>query len=202
MPEVVEMDADLMRSPTVKRALQQAHVISGTQDTIFCFGGASLTSRNAHALPMHWMTRDRFVDHASALAQRPRHEGEINLGHGAGGELPGKIAMGCIVFRDHETAARFLVQAMHDPRPFLSSDARQIFAVRQQCVDQGMLLMAGTGMHHDPGGLVQHQQIVVLEKDLEGDLFRLGFDLFDLRFCEFDRVARSNRISRARTLPV
>ena len=54
----------------------------------------------------------------------------------------------------------------------------------------------------NPGRLVQDEQVVVLEKDLERDRFRLGFDLFDLGLGQLHGVARANRIARPRGLPV
>jgi hypothetical protein len=57
-------------------------------------------------------------------------------------------------------------------------------------------------MHHQPGRLVQNEQVVVLEENLEGNLFRQRFDLFDGRFCEFDHVAGANGIARPGCLSV
>jgi hypothetical protein len=74
--------------------------------------------------------------------------------------------------------------------------------MRQERVDQGMLLMPGTRMHHQSSGFVQHQQVVVLENNLERHLFRQRFDFFERRFCEFDRVAGANRVAWTRILPV
>jgi hypothetical protein len=72
---------------------------------------------------MDGMTRNRLVDDPRFLAHDSGHEREINLRHRPRGKLPGKIAMGRVVFRDHETAARFLVEAMNDSRALLPADA-------------------------------------------------------------------------------
>ena len=62
--------------------------------------------------------------------------------------------------------------------------------------------MSGARMHHQSSGLVQDQQVVVLEKNLQSDLLRQRFDFFDRRLCEFDGVAGANRIAGAGILAV
>jgi hypothetical protein len=112
-----------MRSSAVQRAFEQADVVAGSQDAILGFGGASLAPRNAHPLPVDRMTRNGFVDDSRAFAQDSGHQREINLRHRPRGELPGKIAMGRVVFRHDEAAARFLVESMDNSGPFLPADA-------------------------------------------------------------------------------
>ena len=75
---------------------------------------------------------------------------------------------------------------MDNSRALPSADAREILAMREQGVDQGVLLVARAGMHDQPGRLIQHEQIVVLEQNLERHLPLAG-----LRF--FQPVARSAR---------
>ncbi len=59
----------------------------------------------------------------------------------------------------------------------------------EQGVDQGAFLVAGGGMHDQPGGLVQHDEMAVLEQDGEGDGLRLGDGA--------DRVGRGDGIGGA-----
>src|SRR5438874_13714614 len=89
--------------------------------------------------------------------------------------------MGRVVLRDHESAAGFLVQTMDDAAKFLSADAGKIRAMRQQRVHQSMLLMPRAGVHDDSGGLVEHEEIVVLENNVELHLLRLRFDFLEFR---------------------
>ncbi len=63
---------------------------------------------------------------------------------------------------------------MDDPRPPLAADARQpVAAMRQEGIDQGAFLVAGCGMHDQPGRLVEHDQVIILEQYFEGNVFGL-----------------------------
>ena len=156
----------------------------------------------AHPLPVDRVTGDGFIDYAGTVAQDSRDQREIDLRHRPGGKLAGKIAMGRVVFRHYERPAGFLVQPMDDPGTFLPPDAGKILAMREESVDERVLRMPRARMHDDSGRLVQDEQIVVLENDVEADLFRLRFDLLDLRFAHFHDVTGADEIARARRLPV
>ena len=57
--------------------------------------------------------------------------------------------------------------------------------------------MAGAGMNNETGGLVEHEQIVVFEKNLEVHWLGLRFDLRDFRFAPCNDVAGADEIARA-----
>ena len=71
MAEVVEMHPDLVSPAAVENAFNQADVGAGTQDAVFGFRGAALTSGDAHPLPVNGVARDGFVDHPRFLPQDP-----------------------------------------------------------------------------------------------------------------------------------
>ena len=52
---------------------------------------------------------------------------------------------------------------MDDARAFPPADAREISAMGQKRVDQGVLLMARARMHHQTSRLVQDEKVVVFE---------------------------------------
>ena len=66
---------------------------------------------------------------------------------------------------DEQQPRRVLVDAMDDAsaRDFLESRR-----VVQQAVHQGAAGIACSGVYHQPGGLVDDQQVFVLENDVEG----------------------------------
>ena len=65
---------------------------------------------------------------------------------------------------------------MDDAGPRHAADAAELpRAMMQQRVDERVFLVAGGGMHDQPGGLVQHEQRVVLEKNVERHVLRLRF---------------------------
>ena len=89
--------------------------------------------------------------------------------------------MGVVVFRHGQQSRRVLVDAVDDSRAQLAVDAGKIVPQGvEQAVDQGIVGVSGGGMHHQPLGLVDDQQIVVLIDDVQGhfggnDVHSLGF---------------------------
>ena len=67
---------------------------------------------------------------------------------------------------------------MHDAGPRHAADAGEaVAAMGDQRIDESALRVAGAGMHHEAGGLVDDDQRVVLVDDVERDRFareRLG----------------------------
>ncbi len=75
---------------------------------------------------------------------------------------------------DHD-AAGVLVEAVDDARPLDAADARQaVAAMVDQRVDQRAGPVAGAGMHHQPGRLVDDDQLGILVEDVERDVLALG----------------------------
>jgi len=148
------------------------------------------------------MALDRFVDDAGSFPRCPGDEREIDFSHCAGGKLFRQIAVGRVVLGNDEGAAGFLVETMHDAGPFLSADPGKILAMREERVHKGSLLMAGAGMNDEPGRLVEHEEIVVLEQNVERYRLGLGVALFNLRLAHFDNVAGPNRVAWSRRLSV
>ncbi len=67
---------------------------------------------------------------------------------------------------DDQQARRVLVDAVHDAGALFAPDARQrIAAMRQQRVDQRAGRAARRGMDDHPGGLVDHDQVIILMRD-------------------------------------
>ena len=138
MADVMKMDANLVRASAMQGAFHHALSATGMNDTVRRLRGAPARWHHRHLLPMHAVAPDRRVDHADVFLKRARHHREINFLHFARCKLLRQILMREIVFRDHDTAARFLVEPMHDAGPFFSTDPGKIRAVRQERVDQRM----------------------------------------------------------------
>ena len=77
---------------------------------------------------------------------------------------------------------------MHDACP---GHLGQFRGMVQQGVEQGAILMPGRRMHHQAGGLVDHQQCVVFIDDIQLDVFRLPVTLhfpLGIQFQQFAAV--------------
>jgi len=51
----------------------------------------------------------------------------------------------------------------------------------EQRIDQGVLAMASAWMNDKPGWFIDHDEIIVLEENLERNRLRLTLDLFEWR---------------------
>ena len=98
---------------------------------------------------------------------------------------------------DHQ-AGGVLVEPVHDARPLHPADAgKSVPAMGDQRIDQRAGRVAGGGMHHEAGRLVDHDDLAVLIYDVERDVLRLrhrlasgGGTLTLMRVARIDAIAR------------
>src|SRR5206468_7083711 len=100
-----------------------------------------------------------------------------------------------VVFGHDKTAARLFVETMNDSGALFSADPRQHRAMVEECVDQSVFAMTGARMNDKPRRLVDHDEIIVFEKDLKGNLLRQGLDLFQRRLGQLNLIAASNDLA-------
>ena len=111
---------------------------------------------------------------------------QINLRDLAVGELPRELAMGSVIFRDHHRATRLLIEPVHDARTLMAADAGKVRAMMKQRVHQSMRLVASAGMNHQPGRLIEHEQVVVFVENPERNFLGLIGDRVDIRLNQPD----------------
>ena len=84
----------------------------------------------------------------------------------------GKTVMRRVRLRGHQKPGSIPVEPMHDSGPFHSSDSGEACAAMgEERIDERPRFMSGGRMHHEPGRLVDDEQILVLEDDFEWNLF-------------------------------
>ena len=116
---------------------------------------------------------DRLVDHPARSVGRAPHEREVAALErpavaAMAGELRRQRLMGAVVLRDHHQAGGVLVEAVHDAGPPLAADAGEtVAAMGDQRIDQSAGRVSGGGMHDQPFGLVDHDDVGVLVNHVE-----------------------------------
>ena len=81
--------------------------------------------------------------------------------------------MGGVGLGGDDKPGRILVQPMHDAGTLDAADARQAFAaMADEGVDEGALAVAGRRMDDEAGGLDDHDEMRVLEDDVERQSLR------------------------------
>ena len=141
------------------------------------------------------MPRNGRADVALFRRDRATDNRMINLLHGASGELRGKREVRRVVLGDHEAAAGFLVEPVHDAGAHHAADAAELTGgMVQQRVDERVRLVPGGRVHDHAGRFVEHQQVVVLEKNIERDFLRLRRRGPGVRPVDFDFLAHARMV--------
>ena len=154
MAKMFEVHADLVCAAGVQRAFDERASGEFLQNAVVGAGGAAaFAGEHGHFFAMDRMASDRAFDDAAFLAELAGRNREIDFRDFASGELPRECAVGDIVFGGDETAARFLIQPMHDAGPLFAADAGETFAMVQQRIDECAVRVAGGGVDDVPAGL-------------------------------------------------
>ncbi len=168
MTEGAEMDPDLVSAAGFQAAAQQRGVPEALGHRV---------ARNrlpAARGDRHPRALDRVAAHGSIHGAIARDvavdDGEVLAPDAARLQLAHEVGLCLQRLRHDEETAGVLVEAVHDARPRDASERRR---VREQGVEQGAPPVAAAGMDDEPGGLVQHEQGFVLERHVQGDVFRL-----------------------------
>ncbi len=146
-----------------------------------------------HLLPLHAMPSDRRIDGAAG-GDHADHDRLVDAADRPCLQLRHQLGVGLQRLGHYHQAGRVLVQAVDDPGARHIGDVRDMV---EQGIQQGAVLMAGSRMDHQAGGLVNHQDVLVLVDDFQLDVLceplALGFllGLQDQLRAAVDDVARA-----------
>jgi hypothetical protein len=102
------------------------------------------------------------------------HAGEVDFPDGAVAKGFCQSVVSRIMPGDDEAAAGVFIQPMHDAGSGHSADAGERAEVVKQGVDQGAILMAGSGVDDHAGGFIEHGKVFILIEEGEGQFLRLS----------------------------
>ena len=74
--------------------------------------------------------------------------------------------------------------------------------MRQKRIHQSVFRVSRARMNDQTGGLVEDEEIVILEKNVERDRFGSRFDFLELRFVQRNRVSGFDSVARPAGFPV
>ena len=90
--------------------------------------------------------------------------------------------MGKVIFGNGQQAGGVFVDAVDNAGAQFAVDTGQVFPQRvEQAVDQGVVLMAGSGVDNKPLGLIDHNHILVFVDDIQCHFHRADIHGFGLR---------------------
>ena len=196
MAEELEMHANLVRPAGVDLRLDKRRGLQLFQHAPACVRrAAGIVVAHGHAFAMRRMPRDGRADFAGAARQFAADNRVVDFFHAALGKLFREREVRPVIFGDDEAAAGFLVEPVDDAGPRHAADAAQrAFAMVQQRVDERVFLVAGGGMHDESGGLVQHEQRLVLEQNVQRHFLRLRLGGPGVRPVDFNFLAGARRV--------
>lgn len=199
MADMRHVDADLVRAPCFKPAFHQGGVVAeDVLDMIMRDGVPRIRTAGLYHRPLDTIGRgaaQRRVDSAVAAVGHAPDERPVAPFHAAvtamGGKLRGKGCVRNVRLGNHHDARRILVQTMDDAgSPYAADTGQAVAAVVQQRVDQRPGPVAGRGVDHHAGRLVDHDDGLVFVKDVQRDRLRLWIGIRRLRQYDEEAFAR------------
>ena len=128
------------------------------------------SSRTAIRVRRSARAADRRVDHPPRRRQPAPHERRVHALDRSGRELPDQRVVRARAERATiKQSARVAVEAVHDARTDRVADRFDAGETREQPVDQRSARMPRAGMHDEPGGLRDDDDIVVGEAHVDHD---------------------------------
>ena len=175
--DVLEMDADLVGASGVEVAEDESGFgrVIGRDDFVIGDGGfASGWIDHSHFLPIHRMSPDVGEDRIFGFGRNAVGDGEVDFFHAAAlGKLGGKALVGRVGFRDDQTAGSIFIEAVNNTGTLHSADAGELaFAMMEQGVDQSAVGISGGGMDDHSVLFVEHDEVLVFENDVQGNVLR------------------------------
>src|SRR5205085_11168627 len=139
-----------------------------------------VVSNDRHPLSVHRMAPDAVLDAPAVPCRNAIHRREVELGEIARAEGIAEPCVGEIMLGHDHAAAGFPVEAMNDAGAEFATDAAEVFAMEKERVDQGAIRVACRRMHYHAVSLVEHDEVLILEEDVEREVLRddlggLGF---------------------------
>ena len=178
MVDMRHVHANLVGAAGFQAALDQA-VRPETLAQAVMGDGALAVLLVAHGLAqaVAHVAADRGIYRAAGHQGAQHHRLVLPL-HVVAGQHLHQRGMGRQALGHHHQARGVLVQAVHDAATRQLGQGR---IVMQRGVQHGAGAISCARMHHQPGRLVQHQQVFVLVDDVQGDGLRLQLH-FGLKF--------------------
>ena len=174
MADVAHVGADLVGAAGLEDAFHQRHVGEGFEDLIVGDGVFPLVGigrENGHLEAILGVAADVPLDSADGgVGDAPYQRAVFALG-GFVEELTAEVSLGVGGLGHDEEPGGVLVDAVHQAEARVVDVVVGIVAqVPGQGVDKGAGPVAVTGVHDQSGRLVDHQYILVLINDVEGDI--------------------------------
>ena len=171
MPEVFQVNADLVRATSLGMALDESFSLAGIQHTVVSQSLAAPID-DGHFLAVDGVPTDGGIDFSVRHAGDSIDQGEVGFFDIPGGELIGERAVGLFGFCDHKDSGSFLVESVNDARTLRSAHDLDACAVVKEAVGKGAFAVSRAGVDDEAGGFVEDEEVFILEKNAQRHLLR------------------------------
>jgi len=113
-------------------------------------------------------------------------------------KLRGQFTMRFVGFGGDDQTGGFLVQAVDNPRPQDAADAGKVFAVKKKRIDEGLIGIARSGVHHHARRFVDDDDGAVFVHNVQGNVLRYGGGLHHRLPMQIHPVACLEMLTRLR----
>jgi len=193
-----KMDADLVSSAGQGLDFKEGKLAPFPDHPIKGYGPLGAPGLDRNPLPVFGMPSDIPSDAAFFLRHSAANNAQISLFHFPGFELPLEFPIGLRGAGDHHDAGRSLVQPVNDARPPLLPHSRDFRKTKKESIRQGAASHPGPGVDDHAAGLLDDDDLVILEEDVQRYFFRLKrLRPFDF-IVDFDPVTFFQLIRRFR----
>ncbi len=186
------MHADLVGAAGFQPALQRGVGAEALAQAVVGDGVAAVLA-HGHAQAVARVAVDRRVGGAAGH-QRAAHHRQVLAVHLARGQLLDQSGLRLQAAGHDHHAAGVLVQPVDHAG---ARHRRQRRVAEQQGVDQGAGGVAGARVDHQPGRLVDHEDVLVLVQHRQRDVLRLGVGLGLQRRIQGGQLAAAHRVAAA-----
>ena len=162
VPDMRHMDTDLMGSAGFQLHFNKGVRLKTLGDSIMRHGGFAVGT-NGKALSVAAVTADGKIDGAAA-GQGALHKRQVLAVHGVSLELFDQPFVGLDGAGHHQEPAGIFINPMHDAG---SRDPVERRVVMQQGVLEGPVMVSRGRVNHQPLGLVDHDEGLILVDDVE-----------------------------------
>jgi hypothetical protein len=155
------------------------------------FGLPTTAGRDdGHPLAMGRIPPNGRLNSALRRGGRPIHKSQVRLADFSPLECFLQEGLGVSVLGYEDNPGSILVQAMNDPRPFNLTQRLDLRGMGQDGGHQGPGTVACRRVDHKPSRFVDHQDILIFEKDFERNRLRLNLARRRGRYPDLDSVSR------------
>jgi len=173
--QMLQMHADLMGAPGARHAGDKAVIFVGRDHLVVrhCFtpgGGAA----SRHFLTLHRMAADGEIDGSLAMTGFPPDDGKVGFLHQTVCKLLGDRGVRLVILGHDDATAGLLVETVDNARTMFFRSGREGDAVVQEGIDESTLLVSCSDMNNHSCWFVDHDQIIILVKDLKRNVLRTG----------------------------